>query len=222
MFRPDKQCGLGNIMIWLSQLDDKIPVSESIYDGFRGKYLKFKNLNIMKDDGSLPTVCPPIYINPYTTEYVHPLTRNKLEPSDITMQHVNDNIHLLDNVCAGIAIKFGPSHMKFADDDAISNFENIIRTAPSPVFVTCDSQEYKHELSEKFPGKVRYIDQPLVWTTGENTVDSVTPYLEFFLLSSCPIIILTGGPRDMRAFSTFGYMAAIYGNKQTSVVWNKD
>jgi len=45
-------------------------------------------------------------------------------------------------------------------------------------------------------------------------------YLKFFLLSKCPKLYLTGGRGDMVGFSTYGYMAAVYGNKPFEIVFN--
>lgn len=225
MYRVEKICGLGNILIYLSQIDDKIPVSKNIYDGYRGKYLKFKNLNIQDDDGSLESLNPVIYINPYTVNYVHPLCRNKIEPSDLTKNLLENKYkHMLDDVDVGLAIRFGNMNehesLKFADDKSIEQFENIIRNCRRNVFVACDKLDYKLKLKEIFGDKVKCILSEFVSTWSVNEVDSSTPYIEFFLLSMCPKLYITGGPRDFSAFSTFGYMAAIYGNKDFEVIWN--
>lgn len=227
MFRPHEYCGLGNILIWLSQLDESIPVSDDLLKGYRGKYLHFKNLNILPDDPKLETYCPPIYINPYTTQHVHPNCINKVEPSNITNVLLNEKKHLLDGVVAGLAIKMGGMVTKegqiipkFTDDVAINTFESMIANTPGVFFVACDNIEYKRELKRRFQDKVRILENEMVMTTSKNKVDSPAPYLEFFLLSSCPKIVMTGGPKDMSTFSTFGYMAAIWGQKPIEVVWN--
>ena len=45
-------------------------------------------------------------------------------------------------------------------------------------------------------------------------------YLKFFLLSMCPQLFLTGGRGDMIGFSTYAYMAAIYGKKPFQPIFN--
>ena len=45
-------------------------------------------------------------------------------------------------------------------------------------------------------------------------------YLLFFLMSKCPRLFITGGNKDLVGFSTYAYMAAIYGNKQFNMIFN--
>ena len=45
-------------------------------------------------------------------------------------------------------------------------------------------------------------------------------YLLFFLLSKCPRLFITGGNKDLVGFSTYAYMAAIYGNKPFNMIFN--
>jgi hypothetical protein len=226
MFRVPDQLGLGNILIFLSQLDDKIPVSKNILSGFRGKYLKFKNLNIMDDDPELETHCPPIYINPWTLKNVHPLCINKVEPSDHMNEIIRRNSNLVSGVKAGLAIRFGNTRktdmdtIPFIDDHGLKQFHGIIESNDGPFFIACDRLDYKYELKKRYGEKIRFVESDCVIIHNSNQVDSPDPYLEFFLLSMCPIVIITGGPKDMHAFSTFGYMASMWGQKPFEVVWN--
>ncbi len=225
MFRVEKICGLGNILIYLSQIDDKTPVSTNIHDGYRGKYLKFKNLNIQKDDGKLESLKPDIYINHHTIKYIHPLCRHKIEPSLITKNLLeNEYKGMLENVDYGLAIRFGNMNehetLKFVNDLALERFETVIHTCKGKVFVACDRLDYKLSLKARFGDKVKCILSDFVSTWSVNDIDSHTPYVEFFILSMCPKLYITGGPKNFSAFSTFGYMAAIYGNKEFEVIWN--
>lgn len=241
MFRlPDKPYGLGNLFIFLSQLDEKTPVSDKIKDGFRSKYLNFKNLNIVPDDGSLQSIdVPPIYINPHTLQNVHPNIQAKISPSDIMHSILQDNIHLIEGCDIGLAIRTGNHKFKnltdvkfdketellnhvHADASGLYRFENIIRNITGNVFVSCDSLEYKHELTCMFGERVKYVDRDSIMVAPGNSIDEYSPYLEFFLLSRCKMVYLTGGKYDdsLPGFSTFGYMAAVYGNCKFKIVFN--
>jgi hypothetical protein len=109
---------------------------------------------------------------------------------------------------------------RVADDSALETFNKIIESDPGPIFLAIDSLDYKKKLAEKYPDKLFFIDRPLVVADSNNTVDDSLPFLEFFLLSRCKWVYITGGNRDFSCFSTFGYMAAIYGSKPFSTVWN--
>ena len=60
--------------------------------------------------------------------------------------------------------------------------------------------------------------------TGTNTQSLKTlqdVYLEWFLISMCPKVYLTGGRTDLVGFSTYGYTAAIYGSKPFEIIFNE-
>lgn len=107
-----------------------------------------------------------------------------------------------------------------ADDETLETFENIIKTSQKKIFIACDSLDYKLKLDEKYPGKLSFLRGENVHVNNDTKLDSPTPFLEFFLISMCPFIYLTGGPSDMTKFSTFGYMAAVYGNVDTYPIFN--
>ena len=188
----------------------------------RSKYLNFKNLNVIR------TICPPIYINSHTYEKVHPLCRDKVEPSPYLQELLEKNKHLIDGVVLAVAIRF--SRIKHSDglvepnqhvdEHALKEFNDLIERTDGRVFVACDILDYKHTLRDKFGSKISFVDDVTVISCTTNSIDAPTPYLEFFLLSMCPHLVLTGGPRDMSNFSTFGYMAAVYGGKPFNVIWN--
>jgi hypothetical protein len=240
MFRvPDKPFGLGNLFIFISQLDDKTPVSDTIKDCFRSKYIEFKNLNIVKDDDTPSIEVPPIYINPITKKDVHPNIRNKISPTPLMTDLIEENIHLINDCTVGLAIRTGNHNFKNTTDvkfdsevelynhvhvttEGLYRFENIIRNTPGNVFVACDNLCYKHHLTDMFGPRVKYVDRESIMVAPGNTVDEYSPFLEFFLLSKCKHLYLTGGKKDdsLQGFSTFGYMAAIYGNCSFTVVFN--
>jgi hypothetical protein len=222
MFRCVDGAGLGNLFIWLSQIDEKTPVSSKIYDGFRGKYLDFMNLNIVEDDPNLESIpVPDIYLNTYTRTHVHPNIVNKVKPSKVLEEVISDNLHLIKDVECAIAIRtFDKYAGTIADEETLETFERIIKNATKKVFVACDSLAYKLTLDKKYPGKVNFLREETVHINNYTKIDSSTPFLEFFLLSLCPLMYLTGGPPDMTKFSTFGYMASVYGNVDVYPIFN--
>jgi hypothetical protein len=231
MFRLVDRAGIGNMLIFLSQLDDKTPVSDIIYSGFRGKYLKFKNLNIIQDDGSLESIPnPPIYINPHTFDNVHPMCSSKVEPSDLMKDIMKSYTHLLDGVTCCLSIRMTNALMindplsrkeKFTDENVLQQFDNIIINSKSDekFFIVADTLDYKRKMAKKFPGKCTFIDMDPVFVRNTNTVDSPAPYIEFFLMAMCPKIIMSGGITDMSMFTTYPYMASRYGMVPLEIIW---
>lgn len=243
MFRvPDKPFGLGNLSIWLSQVEKETKVSNIINRGMRSKYLNFLNLNIVEDDGIDDSIeVPPIYINDHTIRHVHPNIRNKISPTPFMTTLIEDNIHLITECTVGLAIRTGNHsfinrvevdfetdenkvfyNTVHADNTGLYKFENIIRSITGNVFVSCDNLRYKHHLTDMFGPRVKYVDRESIMVSNGNSVDEYSSFLEFFLLGKCPRVYLTGGPKDtgLSGFSTFGYMAAIYGNVPFSIVFN--
>ena len=222
MFRVCQTSGLGNILIYLSQIDEKTPVSRGHLEaGHRGKYLEFTNLDLQEDLGDLPDLAtPPIYINEYTSMSVHSMCRLKVRPRPQLQKELDG----FPPFTCGLAIRLGGmnsvDYPRVADDHALGVFGKIIESDPGPIFLAVDSLQYKLDLAEKYPGKLFFIDRPLVVADSNNTTDDSLPFLEFFLLSKCPHVYVTGGNSDFSCFSTFGYMAAIYGSKPFSIVWN--
>lgn len=223
MFRIcDGRTGMGNLFIYISQIDERTPVSSKIYDGYRGKYINFINLNIVDDDPKLPSIkTPDIYINEFTVNNIHPVCRNKIKPSDVLLKLINENKHLIEDIECGLAIRTSdPSCGTIADESTLNTFEKIIENSTKKIFIACDSLEHKLHLNKKYPNKINFLNGEPVHINNHNTIDSPLPFLEFFLLSMCPILYLTGGPKDMTKFSTFGYMASIYGNVPFNIIWN--
>lgn len=223
MFRiNDGRVGLGNLFIYLSQIDDKTPVSSKIYDGYRGKYLEFTNLNIIEDDYSMESIkTPDIYINHYTSKNIHTRCRQKIKPSKLLIDIIENYKHLVEDIECGIAIRtYDPNCGYIADEHTLQTFENIIKNSSKKIFIACDNLEYKLKLNEKYPNKINFINGECIHINNHNTIDSPLPFLDFFLLSMCPLLYITGGPKDMTKFSTFGYMASIYGNVKANVVFN--
>ena len=186
--------GFANRLIHLSQLDSKTPILDNILH----EDLVFKNLMIQKDDPDLETLeNPPIYINEHTMKHVHPNIRNMVEPSE--------KIKLFPVPEIGIAIRLFEEAPPEIPRTPKEIYEYVINSLdPEPMFVACESIEYKKELDTKFPGRLTFLDYP-------------SQHLEFFLLSTCKRVFITAGNKNLQGVSTFGYMAAVYGGAEQ--VW---
>ena len=219
MYRPP-DCGLGNVLMHLCYTDN---VSDKIYDGGRGKFLIIKK-NIMKDDLKLDTIIPPTYIVPD----IHSNISHIIEPTEYAKQYINKYKHLIDNVEYAFQIRRGSlSNTKqisdlssiFCTDDTLNKFENIL-DKPGNVFISSDCLDIKHYLRNKYGDRIKFIDSESQFIINHNKDDPWVSFTEFFLLSMCPYVYMTGGNRDMNTFSTFGYMACMYGNVKFEPIFN--
>jgi len=228
LFIPPKGHGLANIFIMLTDFFYNYPdgiVHESIRDFEIGRWL---TLNFETTDRTdLPTYEAKIYINNFTIEHVHPLIRKLIKPSPELELLINEYSHL----CAplGIHVRRGASSSDsrkivsrdediFASDEAV---QKMVQMAKGPTFLASDSPLTK----KLFPPHVRTLDTEIAVIHGDvscNARDRVNVFLDFFLLSACERIVVTGGdfPETPGYFSTFGYMAAIYGDSKFIIVKN--
>lgn len=202
--------------------------------GRRGEYVRFKGVDIPDvDDGSLPDdTNPKLYIGqPY-----HRRVRDIVEPTEKTKQLVEKYSHLIENVDYAFQIRrCGLSKSQNVNNDpgknndfctnaTLEKFYDVLKTRPGNVFVSSDCYETKMDMFRRYPNRVRVIDADPTHVSSDSSID-VDPWLaftEFFLLSKCPVIYMTGGKRDMTTFSTFGYMASIYGNTGCIAIFNDD
>lgn len=223
LFVPKKGHGFANTLIHLCDFFHQHPdglVHDSIKDYELGRWLTFHFP--LTDRTDLPVYEPKIYINPHTVYTVHPLVRKLIGPSEELQKIIDEHAHLVRGVKAGLHIRRGASAKDsrqvvernedvFADENALATFRTISETW-TPYFLASDSPETK----KMFPG-ARTLDTtisvvhdkcPLASTTDRRNI-----FLDFFLLSMCPIVFCTGGNKspDAPGLSTFGYMAAIYG-----------
>jgi hypothetical protein len=230
LFYPAKGHGFANTLIHLCDFFTEHPdgmVHESIKDFELGRWLTF-NFPIT-DRTDLPMYKPRIFINPHTVNHVHPLVRKLIQPSAELQKIIDEHAHLVQGVKAGIHIRRGASAPDsrqivernedlFANDAMVETFRKISETW-TPYFLASDSPETK----KLFP-KARTLDTtisvvhdrcPLASTTDRRNI-----FLDFFLLSMCPRVFCTGGSQtpDAPGLSTFGYMAAIYGNVEFNFV----
>lgn len=226
LFLPVRGHGFANTLIHLCDFFSEHPnglVHESIKDFELGRWLKFNFL--MTDRTDLPVYKPKIFINQYTIQNVHPLVRKLISPSDELQKVIDENIHLVKNVKAGLHIRRGASATDsrkiverdedlFADESAIAKFR-MVSEVFNPYFLASDSPETK----KLFP-TARTLDTTISVVHDRcpeaSTNDRRNIFLDFFLLSMCPVVFCTSGSNTPNSpgLSTFGYMAAIYGGHE--------
>jgi hypothetical protein len=182
-----------------------------------------------------------IYINPYTVQHVHSKMRNIVSPTPMMVEMIEKYKGLLEGVTLGISIRRGsycedsrqykgsqadtPAHY-FCSDSGFEKFKLLIKQEPGKVFVSSDSISSLGILHKEFGDKISFIDIPFTTMAGrdqgtEQTIENLHKvFLKWFLLSMCPKVAITTGNGDMVGFSTYGYTAAIYGNKPIISVTN--
>jgi len=170
-----------------------------------------------------------IYINPMSTQRVHPLIRQFVQPTPRIEKLVSHNLHGCD---VGVHIRrgnYGVDSKKlddgtphedaawFCDDETLRQFTKVIEDAREPVFVATDSVVLRDELKAKYGDKVRMYELMgggVVHSRACDDVDRTDMYVEWFLLSRCKHVYITAGDENCKGFSTFGYTAGVYGQSQ--------
>jgi hypothetical protein len=175
-----------------------------------------------------------------------PLIREIIKPSDYMNDLIQQNKHLVNDVCCGIHIRRGafsndsseigchgykengtikPAY--FATDEAVKKFEEIVDKTDGKIFIASDSKELKKSFKEKFGNKINFLETDIALTyhcdflkNKDTKQNRINCYLEWFLLSMCPILHITAGNRDLTDFSTFGYTAGVYGKSELNFVFN--
>ena len=232
--------GFGNLVILLADCQDKCNlIHEDAFKYELANCVQISHFERVSYEGTHPPT--HIYINPYTVQNIHPRMRSFIHPTAYMKKMIDDHKHLLDGVSACVHIRRGSyskDSIQLADarhreeifyhcsDGAVDLFEKKIEREYGKVYVASDSNEIKQRLFSKFGDKLRMIETKFACTaiqTGTNTQSLKTlqdVYLEWFLISMCPKVYLTGGRTDLVGFSTYGYTAAIYGNKPFEIVFN--
>jgi hypothetical protein len=220
--------GLGNILIFLCDFfcahpHDGVAPMNLGYECDR--WLRF-HFPVTRITGFSRTYDPKIYINNYTSFNIHPYVRQLVSPSDEMEQVIREYEHLVQGVSAGLQIRCGGL---FADssrtiDKKTDMFVNRaaieqFKLVPGPVFIASDSPTLKLEFPE-----ARTLDTEIsVIHSGApdaSTSHRRNVFLDFFLLSKCPVLYITAGGGGS-LFSTFGYMAGMYGNCKINLVHNQ-
>jgi hypothetical protein len=223
--------GLGNILIFICDFfcvhphDGVVPMHVGHeYD----RWLTF-HFPVTCVTGFKNMYNPNIAINQYTAHTIHPRVRQLISPSEDMVRVIREHEHLVQGVSAGIQIRCGGLFADsaqtidnktdmFANRTAIEKFKSV----PGPVFIASDSPMIKLE----FPGAKTLDTEISVLHTGAPNASKNhrrNVFLDFFLLSMCPVLYITAGdPNEGGSlFSTFGYMAGMYGNCQINLVFNQ-
>jgi len=226
--------GLANTLIYLTDFyKDRFildgVVHDSIGDYEVGRWLNFK-FPTTSIDGIKTVYDPKIFINPQTIKDVHATIRNLIEPSDELKEVLKEYASIVKGVSSGLHVRRGASAKDsrvivevdsdtFANDAAVGRFKSIAENF-GPVFLASDSPDTKRE----FYG-ARTLDTTIAVVHGAcpaaPTKDRRNVFLDFFLLSMCPRVFVTGGNfPSCPGMSTFGYMAAQYGGVPWEIVQN--
>lgn len=235
-YKNETGMGFGNVLIHLAASHD---VCRKIHDDFYSKYelstcVTFKGYEVVTDNDPQPE-CDIFIGHPS-----HQRITEFVEPTPFMKRLIDANKHLIEGVVAGIHIRRGafardatpsrtenPRHFYHCSDDGVSQFENIIRSLDGPVYLASDSKELKHAFKNTFRTKVRTLECGFA-LTGASDLPDQTPenyhkaYLEWFLLSMCPKLYISGGTKDFVGFTTYSYTAGIYGKKPTFPIFNEE
>jgi len=232
--------GLGNFFIHLTSMDEKCTkLHESVYEHEVSNCITINGFTRVSYEGIQPEA--PIYINPYTYNNIHSKIRNIIKPTTFMEELISKHEHILDDVSCGISIRRGTYAVDsvqhsdgteqdisyyFCSDEGLKNFEKIIEKSPGKVFVSSDSTITINTLVSKFGEKIKTLNTKTFTIAMKqdqkpSMEDYQNSFLKFFILSKCPKLYLTGGRGDMVGFSTYAYMASIYGSKPIEIVFNK-
>jgi len=177
-----------------------------------------------------------------TIQMIHPRIRDIVEPTPHMRQLITEHEHLLEGVTAAMSIRRGSycedsrqykgprgdsPNQYFCSSKGLENFRAIIRATPGRIFMSSDSVSTTRQLMEEFGAKLSILEMPYTVTSTQDqdehpTIENLQKvYLKWFLLSKCPKLYLTGGTRDgLVGFSTYAYIAAIYGAKPFEIIFN--
>ena len=242
IYRRPTWVGFGNLVLHLGRIYQIHKyIAENVLDNEFGTCVSLDWFEVIKDDEKYEQACYPLVLCDETFLNYKRILPRMMRPTPYMQGLINQNIHLLAGVTAGVNIRRGsysedtkqyedgggPQHY-FCSDTGLENFIKIIRAEPGRVYVTSDSPSTKNKLKEIFGEKVTMNETEYVHTSdedwaGKRTVKNMQDvYLVWFLLSMCPkIYITTGRPNSgLSGLSTFGLTAALYGNKPTFDVFN--
>lgn len=222
MYRP-REVGFGNVLLHLSKLKDNECVSSDLYNWkYFGKYFRLKNIQVKDDDGTLPDINPGIIIG----DPDHKRIMEILEPTEDFMKLYEKYRPLISGMDFGLQIRrcgFSSvksvnrdtgANFKFCTDKTLQEFMRLVHATTGRVFLTTDCYETKKLFKKTFGDKISMIDEEPEHVAHCGDKDPWLTYLEWYLLSKCQLIVMTGGDKDMFTFSTYGYTSALYGNKR--------
>ena len=246
IFRPVPEAGIGNLSLQITThaLSCKNPMFHKDCLSY-GRHEMIKIPNIVDVDVPVGNGNGRIMsIHAHMKNPGH-IMKQLIQPTDMMNELIEKNYHKLKDCAAGFHIRRGT----FADDsskyayypcatmtavDAMIDEANKIN---KPVYVSSDSISTKKYFTSKVP-KAVCLDIEIGFTADEHSQKKTVPdeniqskinsMLEWFLLSRMPrVYISIGGTNGHNmdggqegVTSTFGYSAAIYGDKIPWYVFN--
>jgi len=243
LYLPDS-CGWGNVLLLVCdaichQVENRVYKDIIKYECGAFDWTGF-NVTLSKEDDPHNS---KLIINPHTHQTVNPNISRIIKPTKLMEEclekykhgckwgmHIRRGAFSKDSEnmgCHGLDENGNIKKAFFANDIALEKFKKVIETNEGKFFLASDSMEIKEMFKQLYPDRVVTLDNSAVLTYEckflNNTVsedDRFKTYLEWFLLSQCSHIFITGGNKDMTDFSTFGYTAACYSGADISLVTN--
>lgn len=242
LYLPDSM-GWGNVVIFLTDLaySNKNPrVYKNLLDVDRG--VTFNGITVT-EDANEAQYKPRVIINPFTYKNVHSLCRNILKPTleleNLIKKHThncNYGIHIRrgayskdsENIgCHGFDENKNIKRAYFATDDAVNKFIEIVNNSDERFYLASDSKEIKEMFKDKFQDRIITLDTDIALTydcvflnNKDDKTSRLNCYLDWFLLSQCKNLYITGGNKDLSDMSTFGYTAGVYGSSNIQFIFN--
>lgn len=234
--------GFGNLALQLSMIYGNVKyVHKSILDFEFSNCIELHGFTIVDTEGA-PQPHVPVYINQTNFTGIHTLMRDILKPTEYMKGLISAELHILEGVSSAVNIRRGSychDSTMYADDRAktanhyfcsekgLEKFKQIIQSEPGKVYVASDSSSTKKELKELFGSKVvmhetqyAHTAPQTLWSENQTVKNLQDVYLVWFIMSMCPKIFITAGSPELVGFSTYGYAAAVYGNKVCLLVLN--
>lgn len=233
-WKAPKSMGWGNILLSISGLisyHQEIQVHSSLLDVVRG--VEFAPCIHFVDEESKQNAETKIIINSEWRKCIHQNIAGFIRPSAKVQERIDSFAPVLTDVTCGIHIRRGaystdsangtdsdgPAY--FASDAALDKFKEIITHAPGKVFLASDSKDLKQQFKELFGDKIVTYACDVLKNYDTCDDDRLDCYVEWFLLSMCPKICVTGGDSTTKGISTYGYTAGCYGDKEIGFVFNE-
>lgn len=235
--------GWGNVVLSLSDIIHRVKeprVYKTVLEDVRGFTLKGITIT---DDPNEEKVDYNICINPYFFEHVHTNIPHFLEPTSELMELVQKYAH---NATYGMHIRRGAysqdsedmgchgreedgtiKRAYFANDDSVQRFMTIVEQTNDTFYLASDSRDIKKEFKQRFGDRIICLDIEIALTYDCATiikevsrVSQLNCYLDWYLLSLCKKLFVTGGTQGKPEISTFGYSAGMYGRCDIEMIFN--
>lgn len=248
IFKPSPACALGNLSLCIAthilNTHGKGMLHPDVYAYGRDDMLVFDRVTengVIEDHGRLNSFIHLQYPN------VGDIMRSVMKPSEKMEILIDTHWETVKNCVAGFHIRRGTyakdsarfAFYPTASDEAIDAMITIANELDKPVFIMSDSIETKNYFLSKVP-RAQSLDLPIGFTacehsqnveglTDESVNEKMNSVLEWFIMSKMPKVYTTMGGVVGRNVplgtkegisSTFGYSAALYGDKIPYYVFN--